>query len=259
MKRTFNYTGRIRIEKQQVQLDVRDVEGTVRADGRIRFGDPTRYGSAARVLLYFRRGPVRKTVQLGPVRPEMRFSEALPDFPDPEGVSVDVRVYDSDDPACRLLGLARRITGGSEDDPSRTSLLTTRIGDFEVPVWRVDLDFDGGPYLEISKRCGDFRRLARSEEFLALVLPAVVREIAEELLIGDQKYEEDYGEEDDRPAQWMRFLTGLPGVDEFRPDMDDAQREELIRQMEAAFAREADVLRRGARLLATVNEGDDDQ
>jgi hypothetical protein len=258
MKRTFNYTGRIRIDKQNVQLDVENVGGTVRADGRIRFEEPTRYGPAACVLLYFRRGPVRRSVQLGPLRPEMRFSEVLPDFQDPEGVSVDVRVYDADDLARRLLGLARRIKGGSQDDPSRTSLLTTRIGDFELPVWRVDLDFDGGPYLEISKRCGDFRRLARSEEFLALVLPAVVREIAEDLLV-TQSYDDDYEEEDDRPALWMRFLTSLPGVDEFRPDMDSDQRGELVGQMEAAFAREADVLRRGAKLLATVDEGDDDR
>src|SRR5262245_36256042 len=220
MKRTFNYTGRIRIDKQNVQLDVQEIGGTVRAEGRIRFEEPARYGLAARVLLYFRRGPVRRTVQLGPLRPEMRFSEVLPDFQDPEGVSVDVRVYDGDDPARRLLGLARRIKGGSEEDSSRSSLLTTRLGDFELPVWRGDLDFDGGPYLEISKRCGDFRRLARSEEFLALVLPAVVREIAEDLLVA-QGYEENYDEEDDRPARWMRFLTSLPGVDEFRADMDE--------------------------------------
>ncbi len=254
MKRSFNYTGRVRIPKEWVHLDLSDADGGVRAAGRIAFPAPEDFGQNAQVLLYFRRGAARAEVEAGTVQREVRFDRTFAEFPDAEGLSMDVRVYDAADPARKLLGLARTVRGG-EGGGARLSLLAARSGDFSYPVWRLDMDFDTGPFLEFSRRCRDFRKLALSGEFVALVLPGVVGLIARELLLGDGAFNAlPDADDDDRRSLWMSYLNDLPGVPSFRGDETRDQREELVAAYEEAFATKARVFERARNLLQIDEE-----
>lgn len=254
----LNYTRRRTIDKQDVRLLLDErADGEVRIRGHIAVHDAAELPDSASVQLYICRSPyLRRTFQIGPVRPRVDVDLSLGLLPDANGLRSDVRIIDLDDPSRRILAICRRcrLTGSADDGERRSGLLGVRRGDFALPLWRLSLDeLSGeGVWLEVSKRIPDFRAFARRSEVQSLVIPEAVRQVAWKVLVEDEFNDDP---DDSTPsAQWVRWFFALPGVDEFEADARRDVRERWVDDICESFCKDCDLARRAADFLDSGDE-----
>lgn len=254
----LNYTRRRTIDKQDVRLlvDARS-DGTVRIRGHILLEETSTLTESASVQLYVCRSPyLRRTFVVGPVRPRVEVDLGIGTMPDTNGLRADVRIVDAADPSRRILAICRscRLAGSADDSERRTGLLGVRKGDFDLPLWKLNLEelAGKGAWLEVSRRVPDFRAFARRSEVQALVIPEAVRQVAWKVLVEDC-FSDDL-EEETPAARWVRWCFRLPGVSEFDGDAIPEVRERWVDEISEAFCRDFGLERRAAGLLGC---GDD--
>lgn len=150
---------------------------------------------------------------------------AMHDFGSGDGVLFRVKVVEpasNGAPAAgRILAQADSIPANQEGRP-RSILPIERNDELRDEVWRLVLDDETGPMVEVSgPLVADRQALARSPAFLSLALPEVLRRILRWSL------EEGRPEEDDwhKPrGVWIRFaLDQLLRERDLRPELDDAE------------------------------------
>jgi hypothetical protein len=80
-------------------------------------------------------------------------------------------------------------------------------------VWKLDFPEESGePVLYVNKSLvANHHALVRSEQFVSLVLPEVLRAILTRILIAD-KFGDTSDDSDDWRSLWLRFSATLPGV-----------------------------------------------
>jgi hypothetical protein len=243
MIRRLNYTGRVRILREDVRIvvtarDDRPATYTAELDlADYGFPDDARIYVEAYRQTSWMRFPFGTVGTLGPPS-----STDLTEFDTPEGVLFRVRITAAGDGSGKLLGEADRIRGRKTDerDEGVEPLLPVRPADLGSEVWQ--LEISDQPRLLINKDFWDWKAVATAPEFVSLVLPAVLREILRTILVEEKHFDTD---DDDPYSRWLRFTASIPGV----PDIPDSKAEddklkEWISDAVSAFCRHRGILDR---------------
>lgn len=175
MIRRYNYTGRKRINRSDVQVFVED--------------SPLRFEIAAFLSEYKLPSEAKVFVEAYRQTNWMRFdcgkvgefhsglTWPLTEFDTREGILFRLRVSESESLQGRLLAEADQIfpnVRGGHDEEKRSPLLPVKPEDLGDEVYRIDYG-DSEPILKINNRFGDWRVLALHDAFLSLVLPQLLR------------------------------------------------------------------------------------
>jgi len=143
----------------------------------------------------------------------------------------------------RSSKVTRFLTGGAK------SLLTVEPAPLGSQVWRLQIEEDRGPVLEINSRISNIKGLITSSVFGSLVNPEILRQIADWVLLNYEQFEV--------PGSvgflWRQIIDDL-GVELDESDLSDVQeREELCGQLEEAFA----LRHKSVEALLSADEGDE--
>lgn len=237
MIRRLNYTGRIKIHRTDVSLATREEAGTLCFDANLRLRD---YELPAEALVFveayrqttWMRFPFGTVANLQPPPPEKRL---LTEFDSADEIRFRVKVTQAHDEHILLAAADRIPLAKPEDDSDSESLLEVRSAELGDELWCVDLDDE--PRLLVNKSAApDWRQLARSPVFFALVYPAVLRQVLTNVLTSGHR---DTDDETDWRSKWLRFASLLPGMDPQPPEKQEGM-EAALRWAEdavAAFAR----------------------
>lgn len=237
MIRRLNYTGRIKIHRADVKLATREENGVLSFDADLRLHD---YELPAEALVFveayrqttWMRFPFGTVASLQPPPPEKRL---LGEFDSADEIRFRVKVTQAHDEHILLAAADRIPLAKPEDDADQESLLEVWGEDLGDELWRVDIDDE--PRLLVNKTAApDWRQLARSPVFFALVYPAVLRQVLTNVLAGGHR---DTDDETEWRSKWLRFASLLPGMDPQPPDKQDGVEAALRWAEEAveAFAR----------------------
>lgn len=213
MIRKFNYTGRKKIKRTSVRIDI------LRNDNDQRFfnislqladmelpANAHVYAEAYHRTAYQRFD--LKTV--GEVRiPEDR---RLSNFSDATIPLFRVKVVDRSGSHGRILASVDKIRPESVDDlpAGSQSLLFVEYDDLGHTIWQLDLEGDW-PVLKLNRSVDEISLIASSDNrFLPLVYPEAFRQILTRILIEDQHADPDC--DDDWPSLWLKLASSLPGI-----------------------------------------------
>ena len=213
MIRKFNFTGRKKIKRSLVRVDLlRDADGYRYFDLSLSLGEMD-LPPAAHVYVEAYHRTAYQRFDCGAVErlriPEdrrlLRFSEAtLPLF--------RVKVVDRSGGLGRILATLDRVRPASVDDQDTDSraLLFVEYEDLGSIIWQLDLDGDW-PVLRLNRNATEITLLASSDKrFLPLVYPEIFRQILGRILLVDEH--SDPNCDDDWPSLWLKLACRLPGV-----------------------------------------------
>jgi hypothetical protein len=237
MIRRLNYTGRLRILREDVHVTVterKEKPPVFKAELDLAEyglpGDARVYVEAYRQTSWMRFafGSVGRLA--APEHPE------LSDFDSLEGILFRVRVTSSDGTNGKLLAEADQIRGrrAEEAEENREPLLTVKPEELGAEVWR--LEISDRPRILINKELWDWRAVSLAPPFISLVYPTAFREILGHILL-----EEKYFDLDDAEywmSRWLRFATLIPGVPELPAEKSEPDEVKVwINEAVAAFCR----------------------
>jgi hypothetical protein len=164
---------------------------------------------------------------------------ASPDLPLMRDVPSDQRVFFRvkvvESTSHRLLALARRLYPVDEDDDNggRGELFRVRCIPLGQELWRVVIDEEGAPILELNADLPDVRARFHEPEFRVAILPTAMRTVLLALC------DEDVDQEDDPDSwaqRWFRFAEDLASDERPDPRESEAMRN-WIDQACGAFAK----------------------
>lgn len=189
MKRAFNYTGRKTIPSSAVSVTMNEDTSDRIPTFDISLNKISELGLSAnhRIIVepYVGAGSMRfdfGTVGL-PIPPHDR---RLTDIDQGAGVRFRVLVIDESTDPCRILASGVISAATDPDDENKRSILrlneTASLGE---RAWKLDLQGDAIPELQINSKMIGFKSKLLNDPFVqGLVLPAVVGELVSELLRG---------------------------------------------------------------------------
>ena len=242
MIRRLNYTGRKLIPHDNLLINVRKI------DGRKAFN--------ADITLEGLEFPGRSKIYIEPYYKSsyMRFDFGtiedfsppiityLSEIPETDQLLFRIKVVDIDGKNGKLLGLAERVIPKSTDIETvgRTPLLPVDFAkDLGQQIFQVVFDDEGNRViLEINSRIENGPEFIRSNEFKSLVLPSIVRLIAERIKIHD--YDPDSTRWEDL---WLKFFYTKINIEE-KPENDEYNEgliDDWIENLVNAFCRKFDV------------------
>lgn len=220
MIRRFNYTGRVKIPRNRIDISLfkdslgKYFKAKINLDGLDLPHDAKIYIEPNYKGVYqrFYFGTVSKFHQ----PEEARLSE----LPETELVYFDISVVDEKSRTGLILGKAKGIAVNTDGVPSdRIPLLPVNPTDLKNQFWKLSFDSsdDGRPILEINKNIPDVFEMARNDiKFISLVYPSAFREVLIKLIEqGDADAEEDSWN-----SQWIKFINSNLGIKSF-PEIDN--------------------------------------
>jgi hypothetical protein len=213
MIRKFNYTGRKKIRRSDVRIDLlRDDEDRRYFNIHLRLED-LELPQTAQVYVeaYHRSGYQRYTFgTLGELRiPADRTLGSISAAVTP---LFRVKVVDKTGTHGRILAAVDKIRPASKDNQpaDSRSLLFVEYDDLGNTVWQLDLEGDW-PVLRLNRTVDEISLIASSDNrFLSLVYPEVLRQILTRILIEDEHTDPDC--DDDWPSLWLKLAATLPGM-----------------------------------------------
>jgi hypothetical protein len=213
MIRKFNFTGRKKIKRSLVRVDLRrDGDGCRCFDIALSL-DTMALPAAAHLYVEAYHRTAYQRFDCGTVAnlriPEdrrlLRFSETLRPL-------FRVKVVDRSFGVGRILAAVDKVRPQSVDDlpADSQSLLFVEYDDLGNAVWQLDLDGDW-PVLRLNRNAEDISLVASSDKrFLPLVYPEVLRQILVRVLLVDE-HSDPYCD-DDWPSLWLKLASRQPGV-----------------------------------------------
>ena len=218
MIRKFNYTGRKRILRSRITINLVPVQrGPSYFEASI---DLTGIDLPKRAEIFveaYRRW-FFKRFHFGTVdriqQPEDRYLEDQ----DPRAlIMFRVKVVEPGARGRILAGADRIVPHRTDEKPSdKVSILPVDFVDLGRCLWRLDLESDP-PILQLNSTVEEIKDVARSDpHFMALVYPEVVRQVLSRIVV-----EEDYldfdADPDDWQSQWLTFATNMLGTRHLPP------------------------------------------
>ena len=202
MKRTFNFTNRLRIEKSRIDITILEAVGSEAPifSAQLDFEGLDLPPNARIVISSYRLSFVMRfdwgTVG-NPTPPKDRRLTETPVNP-----RFRVMVLAPDDSG-RIYAMCDRITPSRGEAGARSLLWLDEVHDLGQEVWRLDIG-DANPILHVNKAIGNISTDARhSGMFRSLVIPEVLRNILRQALIEEGADPDgEAGEWED----WMEFL-----------------------------------------------------
>ena len=213
MIRKFNYTGRKKIRRSDVRIDLlRDDDDRRYFNMSLQLDDlalpPT---AKIYVEAYHRSGYQR--FDFGAVgKLNIPADRGLDNISATVMPLFRVKVVDKTGTHGRILASADKIRPTSEDQQpvGSRSLLFVEYDDLGQMVWQLDLDGDW-PVLRLNRTVDEISLIASSDNrFLSLVYPEVLRQILTRILIVDEHTDPDC--DDDWPSLWLKLAASLPGM-----------------------------------------------
>lgn len=212
MIRKFNYTGRKKIKRTHVRVDLfRDGEGRRLFNIALQLDDlKLPAGASIHVEAYHRTAYQRfdfGTLDAKHI-PEDRYLTRLPDAVTP---LFRVKVVDRTGDHGRILAALDKIRPESIDQQPVGSqcLLYVEYADLGQRIWELDLDGDW-PALRLNRQAGEISLIASGDDrFMALVYPEVLRQILTRIVIVDEHTDPDC--DDDWPSLWLQLACALAG------------------------------------------------
>ena len=213
MIRKFNYTGRKKIRRSDVRIDLlRDNENRRHFNLSLHLAE-LELPQTAQVYVeaYHRSGYQRYNFgTVGELRiPADRTLGSISASVTP---LFRVKVVDKTGTHGRILAAVDKIRPASEDNrpADSRSLLFVEYDDLGNTVWQLDLEGDW-PVLRLNRTVDEISLIASSDNrFLSLVYPEVLRQILTRILIVDEHTDPDC--DDDWPSLWLKLGATLPGM-----------------------------------------------
>ena len=213
MIRKFNYTGRRKIKRSSVRIDIlRSGMGERSFNVSLTLED-LNLPPAAHVYVeaYHRSGYQR--YDFGSVgNRKMPVDRRLDRFPDTVIPLFRVKVVDKSSTHGRILAALDKVRPETvEDIPSGSqSLLYVEYEDLGDSIWQLDLEGDW-PVLKLNRRIDEIPLIASSDaRFLALVYPEILRQVLRRIINDDEHTDPDC--DDDWPSLWLKLACTLPGM-----------------------------------------------
>lgn len=213
MIRKFNFTGRKRIKRSLVRVDLlRDTDGYRYFNISLSLSEMA-LPAAAHVYAEAYHRMAYQRFDLGTVgHPRMPEDRRLPRFSGATLPLFRVKVVDRSGTLGRIIAALDRVRPASVDElpADSQSLLFVEYNDLGNAIWQLDLDGDW-PVLRLNRNATDITSLASSDKrFLPLVYPEVFRQILGRILLVDEHC--DPYCDDDWPSLWLNLACHLPGV-----------------------------------------------
>jgi hypothetical protein len=238
MKRTFNYTGRRRILRNDVSVIVRSTGNGWAFDADLRLAS-YKFPHSAEIWVEAHRQNLWMQWPWGTFS-AMRVptNRQLTEFDVPDGVIFRVRVVQP--PGQESHKLVGEVDGiqpvkAGEADDRRRHLLVPVPDTLDQELWRLDLEHEPPQLLVNRDAKPSWKDLARSPYFISLVYPEVLRRILAKVLVEDNWSEDD--EDSDWQSDWIRFARNLGGLAPVPSPGLKLERETWIDDAVAAFAR----------------------
>ena len=171
--------------------------------------------------------------------PRVPIDRRLTEFEEPDGVLFRIRIVQPPGPEHhKLLGEADGVSfvKAGEAEDHRRHLLTPVPEALDQELWRLDFESDP-PRLLINRDAKpNWKDVARSTAFIALVYPEALRQLLFRATAADPS--EDDGAEG-WEADWVRFARQVGGLGPPPGPEEDvqAEREKWVSEAVAAFAR----------------------
>jgi hypothetical protein len=238
MKRTFNYTGRRKIERQDIFITLHQNNSVWGFDADLHLAN-YRFPHNAEIWLEAYRQNLWMQWPWGTVSAfRVPTGRTLSEFDFPEGVLFRVRVVQPPGQEHhKLLGEADGIpfVKAGEADDRRRHLLVPVPDALDQQLWKLDLESDP-PRLLVNKDAKpSWKEMARTPHFISLVYPEVLRRLITRILIEEEWTEDE--EESGWQADWIKFARNLGGLGSVpSPDLQ-ADRVAWIEEAVAVFAR----------------------
>lgn len=230
LKKTLNWTSRVKIPQTAVRIDLTAIEG---ADPKVRvasFGleslsipHPDAEWSEASVVLEANRLSTSSFVRLiaGRVADVLakkgaQFVGTLDGFSTPEDVSFTFKVVSRADGRILAEGKNLRPEGETAE---REELLPVRAVDLKQELWRVAWN-DSGPVLQVNNRVHDHDGVLTRDAYMkGSVAPAALRSVLVRYVLDDGQRDEDWR------APWTAFIDRLglappPNEDDWQLALD---------------------------------------
>jgi hypothetical protein len=159
-------------------------------------------------------------------RPEPQVLPLMREVPPDQRVFFRVKVVEPT--SHRLLALARRLSPVDQNggEGGRGELFRVRCVALGQELWRVVIDEDGAPILELNADVPDVRSRFHEPGFRVAILPAAMRTVLLALR------EEDVDQEDDPDSwaqRWFRFAEDLASDERPDPREPEAMRDWIDR------------------------------
>ena len=252
MKRRINSTGRRRIERRHVEIRLRKTPGQERPRVEAKFQlEDLELHPSAQIVLESRFKDFAQRFPWGTVaHPGPEGDPEISDLPSDQRISFCVKAVEPS--SHKLLALARQLypVGEEGEDGSRRELFRVRTRPLGQELWRVVIEEDGAPFLELNEEVPDVLARFREPGFRAAILPAAMRTVLLELRDDDEDQDDD---PDSWSQRWFRFARDLAGDErpsrEQPPEMRDwidracrefARRFDLVSDMVAAAERRSE-------------------
>ncbi len=242
MIRKFNYTGRKKIKRSNVGIDLLRNE-----DGKRFFNvhlhlDGMALPPNAHVYLeaYHRSGYQR--YDFGTVGDRKTpANRILSNFSESAMPLFRVKVVDNSTSHGRILASVDKIRAANIDamPAGSQSLLYVEYDDLGNRIWQLDLDGDW-PILKLNQHVEEISLLASTDNrFLSLVYPEVLRQILKRIIIEDDHTDPDC--DDDWPSLWLQLACRLPGSP-MPPQVSKPEQNLWIEKAVESFCRNFDML-----------------
>jgi len=238
MKRTFNYTGRKKIERRDVSITIREERASLVFDAEVRLA-AYQFPRTAEIWLEAHRQNLWMQFPWGTVSAlRVPADRKLAEFDVSDGILFRVRVVQPQGQEHhKLLGEADGINFIKVGEPTdrRRPLLEPVPEALDQQLWKLNFESDPPSLLVNIDAKPSWRVMARSPHFISLVYPEVLRRLLTRALVQDKWTEDD--EEGGWTTDWMRFARNLgvpwpPPAPDLQPDC-----EVWIDDAVAAFAR----------------------
>lgn len=213
MIRKFNYTGRKKIMRSDVRIDLlRDGNGKRIFNISLHLDNLELPLSAlVYVEAYHRSGYQR--FDLGTVSDQKIPSDRrIQNISEAAIPLFRVKVVDKTSSHGRILAAVDKVRPENIDNipTSSQSLLYVEYDDLGNKIWQLDLDGDW-PVLKLNQNIEEISLVASSDNrFLPLVYPEVFRQILKRILIEDEHTDPQC--DDDWPSLWLQLACFLPGM-----------------------------------------------
>lgn len=237
MIRRFNYTDRKRIGTSNVQIElVPGPKVTKSFKARLALGE---YGLPpdAKVFVEAYEKVAYMRFDFGTVselREPPKDKLYLTEFEGSDSVRFRVKVVDTSTHEGQLVAEADAIIPRSPDEveQNRLSLLPVKFAPLGEQAWRIEFSgtAQGMPILAVNDKLPDRNAFVRSPAFMALVHPAIVREILTHILAGDNEWEDD----DSWQSKWIEFGRSFLFSGDSPPESEE-DRPEWIEKVVTGF------------------------
>lgn len=225
--RTFNYTGRKKIERENISISIVEHKNSIL---KLTVDlDLSSYGFNVDSLVYLenQKGARFSRILLSRYQPRIVLQDVeIDQIEDLSDLQLFIKVVDPN--SKKLIGLATRIKLDLADNKDGR-----RVGIFEVKsidltsagvLWRVDCE-DGIYTLQLEKELGPKESVVRGDIFRQYILPAAAREVFLRIIHSGDWSNVDNPDEASNADLWMK-LAGDLGVGPF--DRDHSNDTDLV-------------------------------